>query len=198
MKANRTHKSSWMIAAALAGLAGLWLGRRRRSGKYLQPAASASRPRALVTGASSGIGEAFAWRLAASGYDLVLVARREALLQKLAAELAAQYGAQVEIIPADMANPAGLDRVIQAAQAGPQVDILVNNAGFGAPGAFAQSEIECHLDMIRLHDIAAAALMRAVLPGMIARRQGGIINVASVAAFYPLAGNASYSPRKPF
>jgi short-subunit dehydrogenase len=140
------------------------------------------RPRALVTGASSGIGLAFAERLAADAYDLVLVARRRERLEQLAASLRGGGGA-VDILAADLADPAGLKSVEARLAADQRVELLVNNAGFGAYGAFLEADPDVLERQIALHATATARLARAALPGMIARGKGGVINVASTFAF---------------
>jgi len=157
-----------------------------------------ARPTALVTGASSGIGAAFARRLAAQGYDTILVARRADRLAALAAELREQYGSTAEPLAADLADPAGVAGVEARIAGLPGVDLLVNAAGFGTSGRFARIDLARQLEMIQLHVVAAVRLMRAVLPGMIERHRGAIINVASVVAFLPLPGNVTYAGTKAF
>jgi hypothetical protein len=154
---------------------------------------------ALITGASAGIGEAFARRLAREGYNLVLVARREHRLAMLAEDLKRRHAINAQVIVADLANPADLDRLASAttdlSESG-QLDLLVNNAGFGTTGPFANVPVQEQLDMISVHVTASVQLTRAALPGMLQRRRGGVINVASVAAWYPLPGNVNYSASK--
>jgi short-subunit dehydrogenase len=156
------------------------------------------RKTALVTGASSGLGAAFARRLAADGCDLILVARREERLAGLAGELAARHGAAVRCISADLADPAGVEQVGECVGSLDPLDLLINNAGFGARGAFAETDLRRQLEMIQLHVLASVRLARAVLPGMIERNRGGIINVASLAALIPMPGDAIYSASKAF
>lgn len=192
---------SFIIGAVLAGfLAGVWVRRRqqRRAGGLTLFPPGGKPGRALVTGASSGIGAEFARQLAARGYDLVLVARRVERLQALAEELHRQYGVSADVVAADLADPADLKRVQDYAAGLDRVDLLVNDAGFGAPELFAEAELEKQLDMVRVHDMASISLVHAVLPGMIARNSGGIINVASVAAFMVLPGTANYSASKAY
>lgn len=152
---------------------------------------------ALITGASSGIRAAFARILAGHGYDVILVARREARLVALASELE-QHGITAEILVADLASPAGVLRVEARIATTPALTMLINNAGTGTTGSFAESDPSRQLDMIRLHVIASVRLMHAVLPGMIARGRGWIINVASIGAFVPSASNVSYNATKAF
>ncbi len=138
---------------------------------------------ALVTGASSGIGRAFAERLARDGYDLVVVARRRGRLEELASRLRSDPGVAVEIIAADLGDPASLARVERRAGEGPDIDLLVNNAGFGAYMPFARLPPERVEQLIRVHVVATTRLARAVVPGMLERGRGTIVNVASMLAF---------------
>ena len=158
---------------------------------------------ALVTGASSGIGAAFASRLAADGADLVLVARRKEALDELAARLAGAHGHQVTVLPADLDDPsAGAKLVAELAEHGLQVDVLVNNAGFGLHGDLADAGAEADLDrqlgMVRLNCLAVTDLTARLLPGMRQRGRGVIVNVASTAAFQPLPHMAVYGATKAF
>jgi short-subunit dehydrogenase len=153
---------------------------------------------ALITGASSGIGAAFARRLAAEDYDLILLARREERLAALADELGGRYGVVALRLAADLTDPAGLEEVEKHLASREPVDLLVNSAGFGARGDFARVDLHRQLEMIQLHVLASVRLARAVLPGMIERDRGGIINVASLEAFIPLPGDAIYSATKAF
>ena len=180
-------------AGAIAALALL----RSRPGRPPRPASpGASSATALITGASSGIGAAFARKLAALGYDLVLVARRGDRLEALAAELEAAYGIRAETLVADLTDEGDVERVAGAIAAIPNLELLVNNAGMGAEGRFYQADIGPQLDMIRLHVLASVRLARAALPGMVERGRGGIINVASVAGFMALPENVNYCATK--
>jgi short-subunit dehydrogenase len=151
--------------------------------------------RALVTGASSGIGEVYARGLAARGTALVLVARRADRLEALAEELTVP----VEVLAADLADPDDLRRV-EARVAAPTdpVDLLVNNAGFGTTGPFATLDVEREEEEIRVNVLAVVRLSRAALSGMVERGRGGIVNVSSLAAFQPDPGNATYGATKAF
>jgi hypothetical protein len=153
---------------------------------------------ALITGASSGIGAAFARRLAADGYDLVLVARREERLAVLADELGARHGVVVQSLAADLSDPTGVGRLERRVQSLDELDLLINNAGFGARGYFAEADLCEQLKMIQLHVLASVRLTRAALPQMIRRDRGGIINVASLAAFIALPGDATYGATKAY
>jgi short-subunit dehydrogenase len=158
-----------------------------------------ARPLALVTGASAGIGLAFAQRLAADGHDLVLVARSEGRLHELAEELKRDHGAEVEVLAADLTSAKGVSAVESRLQAGnPAVDLLVNNAGFGTFGRFAELPIDKEEEEIRLNVVALVRLTRASLPGLVARHSGGVINVSSIAAFQPGAYEATYCATKAF
>jgi short-subunit dehydrogenase len=152
------------------------------------------RPRALVTGASSGIGAAFATRLARDGYDLTLVARTRTRLEELATRLCADGGA-VEVLVADLSDPRGVDATVAVVADAP-LDLLVNNAGFGTVGTYADLDPIREEEEVRLNVIALMRLTRAALPAMVARRTGAIINVSSVAAFQPAPFNATYGATK--
>jgi uncharacterized protein len=153
---------------------------------------------ALVTGASSGIGKAFARALAAGGTDLVLVARDEARLAELASELRESYGRTVEVLAADLIDEAQLRRVADRLRDEPAVDLLVNNAGFGDTGSFADLPVESGERQIRLNVLALTVLAHAAAATMKKARRGGIINVASGAAFFPNPGIAVYGATKAY
>jgi uncharacterized protein len=153
--------------------------------------------RALITGASAGLGAEYARRLAASGTSVILVARRLDRLEELARELRARHGVAVDVLAADLATEAGQAVVAARIAADPALDLLVNNAGFGGKTGFAKGELAAHLDMARVHVEATIRLTKAALPGMIDRGRGAVINVASVAAFSPFSG-AMYGGTKAF
>ncbi len=156
------------------------------------------RRRALVTGASSGIGAEFARQLAARGCDLVLTARREERLQSLADELRSRHGIDVQVIAADLADPAAPARIVEAAcRDGRIVDILINNAGYGVRGGFLASEWAVHRDFLQVMLTAPLELCHRLLPAMRERRSGGILNVASLAGLVPAsAGHTLYGAVK--
>ena len=160
----------------------------------------AVRRRALVTGASSGIGLAFAHLLAERGYDLVLTARREERLRAVATELGARHGGQVAVIVADLAEPGTPARMAgELAREGLLVDVLVNNAGYGVPGRYAATTWRQQQDFLQVLVVAVAELTHRLLPGMIERRWGRIINVASLAGLLPgVAGHTLYAASKAF
>jgi short-subunit dehydrogenase len=151
--------------------------------------------RALVTGASSGIGEAYARRLAALGTDVVLVARRGDTLRTLAEELQARHGVRCEAMAADLGADDGIAAV--AAALG-DVDLLVNNAGYGISERLARTDPSDVDGMIRLNVLAVARLTRAALPGMVERGRGAVVNVSSVAGFQPSPSFATYNATKAF
>jgi uncharacterized protein len=152
---------------------------------------------ALVTGATSGIGAAFARRLAVDGYDLVLVARDGARLDSFGAELTKRHGVAVEPLAADLATAEGCERV-QARLADPAapVDMLVNNAGMSLNTPFLRSTVEREERLLSLNVHAVMRLTLAALPGMVERRRGDIINVSSVAGFGAAMPGSTYSASK--
>ncbi|GAA4955128.1 short-subunit dehydrogenase [Nonomuraea thailandensis] len=139
-------------------------------------------PTALITGATAGIGAAFARHLAAEAFSLVLVARDELRLAKTADQLKLRYGVSVEVLPADLSTEEGLARVESRLRDG--VDLLVNNAGFGNAGNFPHVPVGNEVRMLKVHCEAVLRLTLAALPGMRERERGAIVNVASVAAFF--------------
>ncbi|HEY1099686.1 MAG TPA: SDR family oxidoreductase [Myxococcota bacterium] len=152
---------------------------------------------ALVTGASSGIGLELARQLAAAGHDLVLVARRIELLQQLAETLSSTCNVTVDVVAADLADPAGLQRVLEAIGDRP-FDVVANNAGGGWIGPFSSSPAERQLEIVDINCRALVAITRAVLPGMLARRRGRLLQVASVAGFMPGPLASTYYASKAF
>jgi uncharacterized protein len=145
----------------------------------------------MITGASSGIGEAFARKLAGKGFRVLLVARRKEKLEKLAAELP-----DAEIVVADLTAGSDLLRVEQFIAAQPNLEILVNNAGFGVPGPYYGVDVDAQDKMLRLHIIAVGRLTHAALKGMVERCRGNIINVSSVAGFIQAPFSVGYNATK--
>ncbi len=140
----------------------------------------------LITGASSGIGLELARCFAEAKSDLVLVARREEKLRELAAELQTKHGVRVRVIVKDLAAPAAPREITEELAAGGiAIDVLVNNAGFGERGAFVELGLERQMNMLRVNIQALSELTGRLLLGMIERRRGGVLNVASAAAFQP-------------
>lgn len=152
---------------------------------------------ALVTGATAGIGAAFARRLAAEGYDLTLVARDEARLDACAKELAERHGVAVTALAADLSTAAGCE-LVEARLADPAVPIemLINNAGMSLNRAFLRSTVEQEERLLRLNVHAVMRLTKAALPGMIERRRGDIVNVSSAASFGVPSPGSTYSSSK--
>lgn len=154
---------------------------------------------ALVTGASSGIGTEIARALAARGYGVTLVARREDRLLELASELTAAHGVPAEVLPCDLGVTSERDRMAgELERLELDVDVLVNNAGFGYSGDFADAPRQRQLDMVALNCDAVVDLCGRYLPGMRSRSSGAVINIASTAAFQPLPGTATYAATKAF
>ena len=154
---------------------------------------------ALVTGASSGIGAEIARQLAARGYGVTLAARREELLRALADEIAAEHGVRADVVTADLGDESGRDALEAAVAAlGVDVSILVNNAGFGDNGPVHRADRQKLLKMVRLNCEALVDLQARYSTGMADRGAGGILNVASTAAFQPIPGSATYSAAKSF
>jgi hypothetical protein len=143
-----------------------------------------ARPLALVTGPSSGIGEDLARILAREGWDLVLVARSADKLHGLADELRASHGADSLVVPADLSDPAAPNAVMKTLGDRP-IEALINNAGFGVAGSVAEIDTATELRMFQVNVMALVALTKLVLPGMVRRKSGRILNVASTAAFQP-------------
>jgi short-subunit dehydrogenase len=141
-----------------------------------------SRPLALVTGASAGIGQSYAVELAQAGHDLILVARRRERLEALAQRLGAAHQAKVDVLVADLATPVGVEAVAARAAEVP-LELLINNAGFGGYRRFIELDPKVADDLLSVHIRAVVQVSRAALPGMVARKQGGIISVASLLAF---------------
>lgn len=158
----------------------------------------ASKDIALVTGASSGIGAVYADRLARRGHDLILVARDVAKLTALAERIRATTGRQVELLPADLTARHDLARVEQRLQSDTSIELLVNNAGVGATSALADSDVESLDKLIQLNVTALARLTRAVVPGLVARGKGAVINIASIVAVAPEVLNGTYGGSKAF
>src|SRR5271157_544697 len=151
---------------------------------------------AAVTGASSGLGAEFARQLAARGYDLLLVARRLPRLEQLRSELERAHGIRVEPWRADLADEPQTEVLARRLETGPPVDVLVNNAGFGTRGWFHTTDYARQVEMHKLHVLATLRLTRAVLPAMIARSSGAIINVSSVGSFFRSPASVSYCATK--
>ena len=161
-----------------------------------EPAESST---ALITGASSGIGEAIARQVAGRGHGVTLVARREERLRSLAGELSDRFGVRAEAIGVDLGDDtarAELPRRVD--ELGLKVEILVNNAGFGGGEDFVRTDRERLMSMVELNCLALLDLQAVYLPRMVERGRGAVINIASTSAFQPLPGSATYAATKAF
>ncbi len=191
-------KKGYFWTALGAGLAAALILQRQQRRDNMREWQQQRPGTAFITGASSGIGAAFARALAGAGYNLVLVARREERLRALADELQQGCPVKVEVLAADLSDPVDVERVAVRIAEVPDLDLLINNAGFGTGGDFATLDIRREINMIRLHVEASVALTHAALPGMIARNRGGIINTSSIASLLPMPGNATYGSTKAY
>lgn len=154
---------------------------------------------ALITGASSGIGTEFAYQLAQRDYNLVLVARRKELLDNIAKDIQNTLSISIYCFSADLSAPAGLqDLYQQVEQHELEIDLLINNAGFGTMGAFDEQDSALEQQEIALNVSAVVDLSHQFIPGMLKRKGGNIINVASVAAYQPVPYMAVYAATKAF
>jgi short-subunit dehydrogenase len=154
---------------------------------------------ALITGASAGIGLELAELFAADGFDLIIVARRVAELEALAQRCRTDHGAQVDVVPLDLLAPSAVADLVQKLDDdGLNVDVLVNNAGLMEMGGFASVDIERHERLLQLNVCVLTSLTRRLLPGMVERGRGRILNVASISAFQPIPALAVYAASKAF
>ncbi len=141
---------------------------------------------AVVTGASAGLGAELARFFAADGHDVVLIARRRDKLEELAADIEKTHGTKAHVLPADLTNPAAPPEIAaELASRGIEVEFLVNNAGFGTNGAFAELDEKREMEMVQVNVSALVHLTRLILPSMIARKSGRILNIGSTAGFQP-------------
>jgi short-subunit dehydrogenase len=155
------------------------------------------RATALITGASSGIGAEFAKLCAARGYDIVLVARRVERMEQLAADLAVRHGIDARVLAADLAQETAPDEIVHVLEGRP-IDVLINNAGFGVNGPFSRTDWKEERELLQVNVIALVRLTKLILPQMLRRGSGRILNVASTAAFVPGPFMAMYYASKAF
>lgn len=153
---------------------------------------------AVITGASTGIGAIYADRLAGQGYDLILVARSAEKLAQVAQDARGKHGRNVEIFPADLADESDLARVEQLLRSTPGITLFVNNAGMGATAALLDSDVNTMSKMISLNVNALMRLTYAIVPQLVARGKGAIINIASIVAIAPEVLNGVYGGTKAF
>jgi uncharacterized protein len=157
-----------------------------------------TRPLAVVTGASAGIGREFCNRLAARGYDLLVVARDASRLEALKRELESKGQITVDVFPADLTLDDDISRLVGLIAGLPRVQLLVNNAGFGTQGALADASPARQEAMLRLHTLAPMRLTQAAVPMLLRQGSGAIVNVSSVASFLYSAGNVNYCATKAY
>lgn len=154
---------------------------------------------AIITGASSGIGKALTFEFAAGGFNVLITGRNETALRGVANECTARYRVQTDVAVADLSKPESVEALIKSVQAQPRdYAVLVNNAGFGIHGDFASTSIEENVNLVDVQLKAAMRLTRAVLPSMVSKRSGKILNVASVYSFAPVPFQSVYSACKAF
>ncbi len=154
---------------------------------------------ALITGASAGIGVALAKELAAGGANLVLTARRQDRLEKLARELAAKHHIKTEVFAADLTEPAAPEKIYAfTSEKGIEIELLINNAGFGAYGELPSVEVSRLLEMVQVNCSAVVHLTRLVLPQMVERKRGDILILASTASFQAVPYISTYAATKAF
>ena len=154
---------------------------------------------AIITGASSGIGRALAFEFAAGGFNVFLTGRNEAALNAVAAECSREHRVQVETVAADLSNASSIDNLVASIASKPyRYEVLVNNAGFGIHGDFASGDIDQNIQLVNVQLTAALKLMKAVLPAMISRGSGRILNVASVYSYSPVPFQSVYGACKAF
>ncbi|MBN1415248.1 MAG: SDR family oxidoreductase [Bacteroidales bacterium] len=153
---------------------------------------------ALITGATSGIGKAFACYFAAQGYDLLITGRRKKIIKDLADDIKTKYGVNIEVVIADLFNSEDISFLLGIVGSKRKITVLVNNAGYGMNLNFTGEDIDHQLAMIKVHINTPLMLIHKVLPQMIEQKQGFIINVSSLAAYFPSPGSAMYTSTKSF
>ena len=154
---------------------------------------------AIITGASSGIGKALAYEFGSGGFNLLLTGRNIETLHAVAADCSAKFHVVTDILAADLSKTDEIDRLVDGITSQPRrYEVLINNAGFGIHGPFVSTDVEANVDLVNVQITAALRLTRAVLPSMVARRSGKILNVASVYSFSPVPLQSVYSACKAF
>jgi short-subunit dehydrogenase len=153
---------------------------------------------ALITGASSGIGAAFAHELAARGHDLILTGRRQDKIEAVAQEIRDAHPVEVEVVLAELSHQTEIEMLARRIAEADHLEVLINNAGFAERGPFHETDVAKHQQMLAVHCMATVTLTHAALPKMLERQSGTIINVSSLSAFTPLPGNTMYSATKSF
>ena len=153
---------------------------------------------ACITGATSGIGAAFAEEFAKQGYDLIITGRRVKKIKAFAIQLAKTYMIHVDVVIADFSDESIIDDLVSKIESLNNLEILINNAGYGSEGYFCQEDSEAQLAKLHVSDSATIKLCHAVLPNMISNRRGAIINVSSLSACFPVPGAAMYSATRAF
>ncbi len=161
--------------------------RRKNMGKY-----------AVITGASSGIGAAFAELLAARGYSLIITGRRRERIEAVAERIRSQWATEVQVMIVELTTEDQKQKLIREISSRDDIELLINNAGFGLSHSFVSDDTSEHYKMLDVHMRIPLELIEAVLPSMVRRSSGGIINVASVAAFFPMPKASTYSASKAF
>lgn len=156
------------------------------------------RKKAVITGATSGIGAAYAKALAEQGYDLIITGRRRNVIKRVACEIEKKFGVKVNVVIAELSDEKNVNLLVEQIKKVYSVDILVNNAGFTTKGFYHEEDIVEQEKMVLVHAVAMMKLTHAVLPGMIERKEGAIINVASLQAVTPMSLSATYSSAKAF
>jgi uncharacterized protein len=154
---------------------------------------------ALITGASAGLGTDLAWLFAESGHDLVLVARRREKLEEIARDIRSKHSITIHVVSEDLAHTGAAERItMELARRSVEVEVLVNNAGFGTTGAFAERDLVRELEMVQVNIVALMELTHALLPAMIGRRSGRVLNMGSTAGFLPGPFMSVYYASKAF
>ncbi len=154
---------------------------------------------AVITGATSGIGKALAFEFAAGGFNVFLTGRNEAALAEVAGECSRKHRVEADLLSADLSHPGSIDALIAALTSKPRrYEVLVNNAGFGIHGEFAATDIEQDIQLVNVQLAAALKLTKALLPQMVSRHSGHVLNVASVYSFAPVPFQSVYSACKAF